>query len=283
MSDVRPAAAAASSAANASGIGRILSNRDRPRDPGALSAVLTLGWRAMLKIKHVPFQLFDVTAFPIMFTLLFTYLFGGALEGSPREYVQYLLPGIMVQSVVFLTVYTGVGLNTDITKGLFDRFRSLPMWQPSPIVGALVGDLFRYGLSSAIILVVGLILGFRPGGGALGVLAAVALIVVFGLALSWLWIIVGMLVKSPESVMTTSFLFLMPLTFASDIFVRVSTMPDWLQVVVELNPVTRLAAASRALSHGDEVGSDVVWVLVASAAVVIVAAPVAMRMYRKER
>ena len=269
--------------ATADGIGRILSARHRPRDPGAASAVVTLGWRAMLKIKHVPFQLFDVTAFPIMFTLLFTYLFGGALEGSPRAYVQYLLPGILVQNIVFLTVYTGVGLNSDITKGLFDRFRSLPMWQPAPILGALAGDLFRYSLASAIILTVGLLLGFRPQGGVAGVLLGVALVMVFGLALSWLWIIIGMLVKSPESVMTTSFLFLMPLTFASDIFVRLSTMPDWLQVVVGHNPVTRLAAASRGLMHGQSVGADVFWVLVASAVIAAVAAPVAMRMYRRER
>jgi len=264
-------------------IERILSVKTRPRDPGALSAVLTLGWRAMLKIKHVPFQLFDATAFPIMFTLLFTYLFGGALEGSPRTYVQYLVPGILVQTVVFLTVYTGVGLNTDITKGLFDRFRSLPMWQPAPVIGALAGDLFRYSLSSTIVLVVGLILGFRPAAGLGGVLLSVALIIVFGLALSWFWIIVGMLVKSPESVMTTSFLFLMPLTFASDIFVKISTMPAWLQTVVSHNPVTRLATASRGLIHGQDVAGDIVWVLVASAVIVSVAAPVAMRMYRRER
>jgi len=265
------------------GIRRILSNQTRPRDPGPVSAVLTLGWRAMLKIKHVPFQLFDVTAFPIMFTLLFTFLFGGALEGSPRAYVQYLLPGILVQTVVFLTVYTGVGLNNDITKGLFDRFRSLPMWQPAPILGALAGDLFRYSLASGITLVVGFILGFRPEGGAVGVLLSVALIIVFGLALSWFWIIIGMLVKSPESVMTTSFLFLMPLTFASDIFVRIATMPEWLQVIVGHNPVTRLATASRGLIHGQPVGGDILWVLIASAVIAAVAAPIAMRMYNKER
>jgi ABC-2 type transport system permease protein len=268
---------------SAGSIERILSVRNRPRDPGALSAVLTLAWRAMLKIKHVPFQLFDVTAFPIMFTLLFTFLFGGALEGSPRAYVQYLLPGILVQTVVFLTVYTGVGLNTDITKGLYDRFRSLPMWQPAPVLGALAGDLFRYSLASAIVLVVGLILGFRPAGGPVGVLAAVALVTVFGLALSWLWIIIGMLVESPESVMTTSFLFLMPLTFASDIFVKTSTMPDWLQAIVGRNPVTLLASASRGLMHGQDVWRDTLWVLVTSLAIVSVAAPVAMRMYRRER
>ena len=268
---------------DSSPMGRILSIGTRPRDPGAVSAVLTLGWRAMLKIKHVPFQLFDVTAFPIMFTLLFTFLFGGALEGSPRAYVQYLAPGILVQTVVFLTIYTGVGLNTDITKGLFDRFRSLPIWQPAPILGALAGDLFRYSLASAIVLVVAFILGFRPEAGPVGVLLAVGLIIVFGLALSWPWIIIGMLVKSPESVMTTSFLFLMPLTFASDIFVRISTMPAWLQVLVGYNPVTRLAAASRGLMHGRDVGKDILWVLVASAVIMTVAAPIAMRMYRKER
>jgi ABC-2 type transport system permease protein len=264
-------------------IARILAVRGRPREPSALSAVLTLGWRAMLKIKHVPFQLFDVTAFPIMFTLLFTFLFGGALAGSPRAYVQYLIPGIVVQTVVFITVYTGVGLNTDITKGLFDRFRSLPMWQPAPVLGALAGDLFRYSLASSIVLTVGLILGFRPAGGPAGVLVAVALVVAFGLALSWVWIIVGMLVKTPESVMTTSFLFLMPLTFSSDIFVEKSTMPGWLQVIVGHNPVTHLATASRRLMHGEEAWGEVLWVLLASAVIVAVAAPLAMRMYHRER
>jgi daunorubicin/doxorubicin transport system permease protein len=245
--------------------------------------VTTLAWRAMLKIKHVPFQLFDVTVMPIMFTLLFTYIFGGALAGSPREYIQYLLPGVLVQTIVFITVYTGMGLNTDIQKGLFDRFRSLPMWQASPILGALAGDLFRYSVASALILTVGLILGFRPQGGAVGVLLAVALVLTFCFALSWLWIIIGMLVRTPESVMTTSFIFLMPLTFASNIFVDLKTMPGWLQVVVGRNPVTHLANASRGLMHGQPEGSDVAWVLVASAVIVLVAAPVAMRMYRKER
>jgi ABC-2 type transport system permease protein len=261
----------------------LLGARVRPRPASALAAVETLAWRAMLKIKHVPFQLFDVTVTPIMFTLLFTYIFGGALAGTPGEYIQYLLPGVVVQTVVFITVYTGMGLNGDIKKGLYDRFRSLPMWQPSPLFGALAGDVFRYTVASLVILIVGFILGFRPNGGALGVTLAVGLVLVFCFAVSWLWIIVGMLVKSPESVMTTSFIFLMPLTFASDIFVQLSTMPPWLQAVVGRNPVTLLARASRALMHGKPVGSDVTWVLISSAVIVLVAAPVAMRLYRKER
>jgi ABC-2 type transport system permease protein len=262
---------------------QVLAPRARPQPAGALSAVATLAWRAMLKIKHVPFQLFDVTVMPVMFTLLFTYIFGGALEGTPREYIQYLLPGVLVQTIIFITVYTGVGLNTDIHKGLYDRFRSLPIWQPSPIFGALAGDVFRYSVAGTLIIIVGVILGFRPQGGWFGVLAAVALVLTFCFALSWPWIIVGMLVKTPESVMTTSFIFLMPLTFASNIFVRIETMPAWLQEVVGRNPVTYLANASRGLMHGNARASDIVWVLVASAVIVAIAAPVAMRLYRKER
>src|SRR5688572_22207473 len=148
----------------------------RPTPASALSAVGTLAWRAMLKIKHVPFQLFDVTVTPIMFTLLFTYMFGGALAGSPTAYIQYLLPGILVQTIIFITVYTGVGLNTDIQKGLFDRFRSLPMWQPAPIIGALAGDLIRYSIASALIIGLGPVIGFRPAGGVAAVLAAFGLV-----------------------------------------------------------------------------------------------------------
>ena len=255
----------------------------RPGSPSAASAVITLAWRALLKIKHVPFQLFDVIVTPIMFTVMFTYIFGGALEGSPRQYIQYLLPGVVVQTILFITVYTGVGLNGDIRKGLYDRFRSLPMWQPAPLFGALAGDVIRYSVASTIIILVGLLIGFRPGGGFLGVVAAVGLVLVFAFSLSWLWIIVGMLVKSPESVMTTSFIFLMPLTFASDIFVNLSTMPPWLQAAVGRNPVTSLAKASRGLMHGHVAPGDIAWVLVASAVIVLAASPVAMRLYRKER
>ncbi len=261
----------------------VISRDARPRPPGRLSAVLTLAWRAMLKIKHVPFQLFDVVVFPIMSTLMFTYLFGGALAGSPAAYLQFLVPGIVVQTMVFLTVYTGVGLNTDITKGLYDRFRSLPIWQPAPIVGALLGDLTRYGLAAVVVLTVGFLLGFRPEGGIGGVLLALALMLVFTSAVSWLWIIVGMLVRTPESVMTTSFLFLFPLTFVSNIFVDPATMPGWMQTVVSLNPVTHLTSAARGLMHGQPAQGDIIWVLVAAALLTLVFAPLAMVMYRRER
>jgi ABC-2 type transport system permease protein len=255
----------------------------RPLPPGAVSASLTLGWRAVLKIKHVPFQLFDVTAFPIMMTLVFTYLFGGALAGSPQEYLQFLLPGIVVQAVVFVTVYTGVGINTDIEKGVFDRFRSLPVWQPAPIVGALLGDVMRYTIAALMVLGLGMILGYRPEGGVWGVILALALVLLFSLSISWIWMIAGMLVKTPESVMTSSFLVLFPLTFVSTIFVDIATMPDWLQTVVANNPVTHLVNASRGLMNGKVAMADVGWVLAYSSALNGIFAPLAMRLYRKER
>ncbi|HLE96977.1 MAG TPA: ABC transporter permease [Candidatus Thermoplasmatota archaeon] len=264
-------------------LGRVLSRRTRPAPANAISASLTLGWRALLKIKHVPFQLFDVTATPVMFTLMFTFLFGGALAGSPRAYIQFLLPGILVQTIIFITVYTGVGLNTDITKGLYDRFRSLPIWQPAPVFGALLGDVLRYCAAASVVIVLGLVLGFRPGGGPLGVLAALALVLVFAFSVSWMWIVVSMLVKTPESVMTTSFLLLFPLTFASNIFVDPATMPAWLQTAVGVNPVTHLVTASRGLMHGGARFADVAWVLAASAVTTAAFAPLALRMYHKER
>ena len=265
------------------GLRRVLTRANPPRGASPISASVTLGWRALLKIKHVPFQLFDVTAFPLMMTLMFTFLFGGALAGSPKQYIQFLLPGILVQAIVFITVYTGFGLNMDLQKGLFDRFRSLPIWQPAPIFGALLGDVLRYSIAGLMVITLGFILGFRPQNGVLGVLAALALIIVFAISLSWIWIVVGMKVKTPESVMTSSFLLLFPLTMLSNIFVDPTTMPGWMQAVVRVNPVTKLANASRGLMHGGVQMGDILWVLAASAIVVAIFAPVALRMYRRER
>lgn len=281
----RPSSAVPSVAAPGAthGIHTVLATTRRPPAPGALSACLTLGWRAVLKIKHVPFQLVDVTAFPIMNTLVFALFFGGAIAGSPGEYIQFLLPGVLVQAIVFITVYTGVGLNTDIQKGLFDRFRSLPIWQAAPIVGALLGDLLRYSIAGLVTLALGFALGFRPEGGVLGIGLAVALLLVFAFAVSWIFILAGLMAETPESVMTANFLIIFPLTFASSIFVDPATMPGWLQAIVAFNPVTHLADAVRGLMHGDPSPGNIARVLLASAAILAVFGPLSMRMYRKER
>jgi ABC-2 type transport system permease protein len=259
----------------------VLAPGRRPPRPGALSASITFGWRAMLKIKHVPEQLFDVTAFPIIMTLMFTYLFGGALAGSTREYLQYLLPGIMVTSVVMITMYTGVGLNSDIEKGVFDRFRTLPVWRPAALVGMIFGDLLRYVLAATVITGVGLVLGYRPGGGVAGVVAGIGLLVVFSFAFSWIWTMFGLLMKSEKGVMGVSMLVLFPLTFLSNVFVQPSTMPGWLQAFVEVNPITHLVAAVRSMMNGDWSGGETMWVLVASAVITAVFGALTMRLYNR--
>jgi ABC-2 type transport system permease protein len=262
---------------------KALASRKRPPRPGALPASLTFGWRALLKIKHVPEQLFDVTAFPIMFTLMFTYLFGGALAGSTGEYLQFLLPGILVQTVVFITIYTGFTLNGDITKGVFDRFRSLPVWRPSVLVGALLGDAARYTMASTMVIVLGLLLGFRPAGGIVGVLLSVALLLVFAFSLSWIWTMLGLVLRTPNSVMGVSMMVLFPLTFASNIFVDPQTMPSWLQAIVGANPITHLVTAVRGLMSGTVTVGQIGWVLLASAALIAVFAPLTMYLYRNKK
>ncbi|WJV47372.1 ABC transporter permease [Streptomyces flavofungini] len=262
-------------------LAELLIAKERPQRPSALATSLTFGWRAVLKIKHVPEQLFDVTAFPIMMVLMYTYLFGGALAGSPREYIQYLLPGILVMSVVMITMYTGVSVNTDIEKGVFDRFRSLPIWRPSTLVGYLLGDALRYAMASAVMLTVGIIMGFRPDS-ALGVLGGVLLLLVFSFAFSWVWTMFGLLLRTEKSVMGVSMMVLFPLTFLSDIFVKPETMPGWLQAFVNNNPVTHVASSVRGLMAGDWPGADIAWSLGWAGLLVAVFGPVTMRLYNRK-
>jgi ABC-2 type transport system permease protein len=260
-----------------------LTRRVRPSRPAPVVASLAFGWRAMLKIKHVPMQLFDVTAFPIMFVLLYTYLFGGALAGSPRAYLQDLLPGILVMTVSWITMYTGQALNTDIAKGVFDRFRSLPVWRPAVLVGMLLADALRYTLASLVVIAVGVALGFRPQDGPIGVVLAVALLLVFSFSLSWVWTALGLRLQTPEAVMQVSMTVLFPLTFASNVFVDPSTMPGWVRGLVNVNPITHLASAARGLMNGSAHAGDVGWVLLWSAALVAIFGPLSMRLYRAER
>jgi ABC-2 type transport system permease protein len=260
----------------------VLARGDRPGRPSALTASIAFGWRAVLKINHVPEQLFDVAAVPIIMTLMFTYLFGGALAGSTREYLQFFLPGIMVTSVVMITMYTGVGLNTDIEKGVFDRFRTLPVWRPAALVGMIFGDVLRYILAAATIMVVGLILGFRPAGGLMGVIAGIALLVVFSFAFSWVWTMFGLFLRSEKSVMGVSMLVLFPLTFLSNVFVEPSTMPGWLQAFVEVNPISHLVTAIRSIMAGSWDMGAVMWTLIASAVLVAVFGTLTMRLYNRK-
>ena len=230
----------------------------RPSRVSAVSASLAFAWRSVLKVKHVPEQMLDVLAIPVIFTLMFTYLFGGALSGSTGAYLQFLLPGTLVMTVLLLTMYTAVGLNADITGGVSDRFRSLPIWQPArTIVGALVGDVGRYLIASGVVLGLGLAMGYRAPGGFSGVLEALALILVFSFCLSWIWTVLALVMRSPNSIMNMGMMVLFPLTLASNVFVDPETTPGWLQTIIRINPVTHLVTAVRGLMNGTVTSAQV--------------------------
>jgi ABC-2 type transport system permease protein len=256
-----------------------LPHAERPRAPSALSNALVFGWRAMLKFKHLPEQLFDLVMTPIMFTLLFTFVFGGALAGSTGDYLQFFLPGILVQTVVFNSVYSGMGLSTDIGKGLFDRFRSLPIWSLAPFAGLMVGDILRHLIAGGIILTIGLILGYRPEAGFAGVVAAFALLIAIGFGVGWIFIVLGLLIRTPMTVMTAAFTFLFPIVFASNIMVQPETMPGWLRAFVEVNPVSFMTTAMRGLMGGGATTTDIALALAAPIVLTVVLAPVVLWLY----
>jgi ABC-2 type transport system permease protein len=257
-----------------------LSASPRPPRPSPLSAALTFGWRGMLKIKHVPEQLIDVTLTPVLFTLLFTYMYGGAISGSTDAYLQFILPGIVVMSVLFTTVYSGVALNTDMTKGVVDRFRSLPIWRPAPLAGAVLGDALRYLVAGTVVVAVGLALGYRPEAGAGGVVAAMLVVVAFAFGLSWVFTTAGLLLRSPNAVMNTGFMALFPLVFVSNGFVEPDTLPGWLEAVVDANPISHVITASRGLMDGTASAGDILLVLAEAAVLTAIFAPLTTRLYR---
>src|ERR687891_602881 len=259
-----------------------LSKRERPPRATALSACLTFGWRGMLKVKHVPEQLVDVTITPVLFVLMFTYIFGGAISGSTAEYLEFLLPGIMVMSVLFTTVYSGVALNTDVTKGVVDRFRSLPIPRSAPLVGSVLGDSVRYVVGAVVVVAVAVAVGFRPDGGVVGVVSAVALVVVFAFGLAWVFTTLGLLLRTPNAVMNAGFMGIFPLTFLSNVFVDPETLPGWLEAFVDVNPISHLVTASRGLMAGTSTGGDIVFVLISAAVLAAVFAPLTVRLYRSK-
>jgi ABC-2 type transport system permease protein len=259
----------------------LLAGSGPPRRAGALAASATFGWRAILKIKHEPKQLTDVIAIPVVFTVLFTYIFGGAIGGTPGHYLTALLPGTLVMGITAVTMYGGVRLAQDVASGVFDRFRSLSIWRGALVLGSLLGDAGRYLLAAAIVVILGVIIGYRPDGGAPGVIAAVALVVAYGLSLSWLWAAVALLVRDPATVSSLGIAVLMPPTFASNIFVQPRTMPGWLQAFVKVNPISHIADATRDLMNNTG-GAGVVWSLVAIVAITLVFAPLTLHLYGKQ-
>jgi len=246
-----------------------------------LRQTLTLAWRTLVQVRHNPFELLDFSIQPIMFVLLFTYVFGGAISGSTGAYLTFALPGIIVMNMLFVTMYVGMGLNTDLTKGVFDRLRSLPIARWAPLAGRIAADLVKQAWSIALLLAVGLLMGFRIGTNWAGMLGAFALLLLFALAFSWVSVLVGVLAKDPEHVQIFGFTALFPLTFVSSVFVPINEMPGWLQAFVKVNPVTILADATRGLMVGGPVATPVMQTLMWAAIITVVFAPLAVWAFKR--
>lgn len=265
----------------ANGLGAALAATARPQPQGAVASCLTFAWRRMVKIRHVPEQLIDVTIQPILLLVMFTYLFGGAIAGSASAYLQFMAPGVLAMAVLFTTLYSGVTLNTDVTTGAIDRFRSLPIWQPSLLVGGLLGDSVRYMIAAAVTLAVALALGFRPEAGLTGVLLATLLLVLFAFGLSWAFTAVGLVMRNPNAVMNAGWMVLFPLLFLSNVFVDPGTMPGWLETLVNANPISFLVSALRGLMEGSVATRDLSVVFGTTFVLAVVFAPLTSWLYRR--
>lgn len=242
---------------------------------------LTMAYRGLLKIRRTPEQLFDVTLQPIIFTLMFTYIFGGAISGDVMSYLPVIIPGILVQTVITTSIVTGVQLREDMDKGVFDRFKSLPIARIAPLAGALMADTIRYTIATVLTFSMGYIMGYRPEGG-LGHVAIAAVLVIFcAWAISWIFAFLGVIARTASSVQGISMIVLFPLTFLSNAFVPAETMPHWLQWFVKINPISHLVTAVRDLANSGTVGLDLVFSLVGAVVIVAIFAPITVKAYMR--
>jgi len=248
---------------------------------GYFRHVIALAKRSLIKTWRTPEALIDVTLQPIIFLLLFTYIFGGAIGGSSADYLQFLLPGLLAQSIAQAGVALGQNLNADIEKGVFDRFRSLPIGRSVPLVGAVIADIGRYFILCFVTLGFGMIMGFRIETNALAAAAGIGISIAFALCFCWISVFVGMKVRTSGAVQGIMFLIVLPLSFASNTFVDPATMPDWLQTFVKINPISQLVTTMRGLMIGGPVAESLMWTLVWMAILLIVFVPLALRAYRK--
>jgi oleandomycin transport system permease protein len=253
----------------------------RPSLSQGLQQTLTLAWRTLLQIRHNPWELGDFSIQPILFLLLFLYVFGGAILGSTDDYLAFMLPGVIVMNTMFVTVYVGYGLNTDLTQGVFDRLRALPIARWAPLAGRILADQVKQAWGILLLLAIGFLLGFRVETSLLGVIGMIVLVLIVALAVSWSMVLVGVLSRDPEHVQIFGFTVLFPVTFVSNAFVPADTMPGWLQPIVMANPVSTLADASRGLMLGGPVLQPALWSLAWAVALIAVFAPISLWALRR--
>ncbi|PXY23251.1 hypothetical protein DI005_17635 [Prauserella sp. PE36] len=255
--------------------------RRTPSPAQAFQSTCTMAYRGLLTIKRTPEQFLDVVAQPILFTVLFTFLFGGAIAGDTGSYLTFLIPGILVQSIITASVATGAGLREDMNSGVFDRFRTLPIARIAPLAGALLIDTLRYSIAAITTFLAGFALGYRPGGGFAAMAGAALLVIGCAWALSWVFAFLGIISRTPEALQGIAIFVLYPLTLLSGAFVPIDTMPDWLQTAAYLNPITYLVSAARDLLNTGTIGTDLSLSIVAAIATVIVFAPLSVRAYMR--
>jgi ABC-2 type transport system permease protein len=255
--------------------------RSRTTVRETISQTLSMAWRSLKKMRRNPEQFFDVTLQPLLFTAMFAYVFGGAISGNVKAYLPLMIPGIIAQTVLTTCMSTGVQLREDMEKGVFDRFKSLPIARIAPLAGPMVADLIRYVIAASLTVIMGIIIGYRPAGGVLGVLGAVVLAVFTGWALAWIFTWIGTIAKSAQSVQGFSMMILFPLTFLSNAFVPVKTLPSGLATFVNINPVSHLVSATRDLANHATVSGQVGLTLLAGLAVIAIFAPLSVRSYKR--
>ena len=248
----------------------------------SVANTFTMAYRGLVKIRRTPEQLVDVTVQPIIFTLMFAYIFGGAIAGDVQTYLPQLIPGILVQTVITGSVVTGTQLREDMDKGVFDRFRSLPIARIAPLSGALLADTVRYTIATTMTFLMGFFMGYRPGGGIGGVVLAGLLVIACSWAISWIFAFFGVIARTASSVQGISMLILFPLTFLSNAFVPADTLPSWLRWFADINPVSHLITAVRDLANTGTVGGDLWLSLLGAAVIVAVFAPLTVRAYMRK-
>ncbi|MEV0383013.1 ABC transporter permease [Nonomuraea sp. NPDC050643] len=260
---------------------RVAAARRRISMGETLAQTLTMAWRALKKMRRNPEQFFDVALQPILFTAMFAFIFGGAIAGDVQSYLPLMIPGILAQTVLTTCMATGTQLREDMEKGVFDRFKSLPIARIAPLAGPMVADLLRYTIAATLTFGMGLVMGYRPGGGVGGVLAAVLLSIFTGWSLAWVFTWVGTIARSAQAVQGISMMILFPLTFLSNAFVPVETLPGWLASFVRINPVSHLVTATRDLANSALVTGEVAWTLLACLVVIAIFAPLSVRSYKR--
>ena len=258
--------------------------RTRPRNSPAetVSQTLSMAWRALKKMRRNPEQFFDVTIQPLLFTAMFAYIFGGAISGSVKDYLPIIIPGILAQTALTACMATGIQLREDMDKGVFDRFKSLPIARIAPLAGPAIADLLRYATAATLTILTGMLMGYRPGGGFFGVFAGWVLTIIAGWSLAWIFTWLGTVARSAQAVQGISMMIMFPLTFLSNAFVPADTLPSWLQTFVKLNPVSHVVTAVRTMMAGGGVTTEVAWALGGCAAIVAVFLPLAVRAYSRK-